>query len=161
MQVNEAMFVGTMGWVEKPCGIRRGGIRGEGEAGRRWLLRLWVLVLVRSSSPSLRAALSPVGHSTTTEQPHGQVFLSIHPRTLLHSSGSEQLQWLSKSVRTTHVPPQGADFVLPPDARRFEWEYESDDLAFLRLGVYEDEPGKDDLIVVFCARLDSGCEDDR
>jgi phosphatidylinositol phospholipase C delta len=40
------------------------------------------------------------------------------------------------------------------------WEYGSDDLVFLRLGVYEDEPGKDDLIVVFCARLDSGCEDD-
>jgi hypothetical protein len=30
MQVNEAMFVGTMGWVEKPRGMRRGGIRGKG-----------------------------------------------------------------------------------------------------------------------------------
>jgi phosphatidylinositol phospholipase C delta len=39
-------------------------------------------------------------------------------------------------------------------ALTLEWEYESDDLAFLRLGVYKDEPGKDDLIVVFCARLD-------
>jgi hypothetical protein len=26
--MNEAMFVKTMGWVEKPCGIRRRGIRG-------------------------------------------------------------------------------------------------------------------------------------
>ena len=34
MQVNEAMFVGTMGWVEKPRGMRRGGIRGEGEGGQ-------------------------------------------------------------------------------------------------------------------------------
>ncbi|KIJ99268.1 hypothetical protein K443DRAFT_176955 [Laccaria amethystina LaAM-08-1] len=139
--------------------MRRRGISGEGggQGRTRWLLRLWVLVLVRSSSPSLRAALSPVGHSTTTEQ---QVFSAYILATLLHSSGSEQLQWLSKSVRTTHVPPQGADFVLPPDARRFEWEYGSDDLAFLRLGGCDDEPGKDDLIVVFCARLDSGSEDD-
>ena len=83
----------------------------------------------------------------------GKSFAAYILATLLRSSGSEQLQWRSKSVKTTHAPSQGADFVLPPDARRFEWEYESDDLAFLRLGVFEDEPGKDDLIVVFCARL--------
>ncbi|EDR06075.1 uncharacterized protein LACBIDRAFT_329174 [Laccaria bicolor S238N-H82] len=60
------------------------------------------------------------------------------------------------SINTTpgKVPSQGADFVLPPDSRRFEWEYASDELAFLRLGVYEDEKGKDELMGVFCARLD-------
>ena len=34
MQANEAMFVGTMGWVEKLQGMRRGGIRGQGEGGQ-------------------------------------------------------------------------------------------------------------------------------
>ena len=42
--------------------------------------------------------------------------------------------------------------------RRFEWEHGSDDLVFLQLGVYEDEVGKNKLIVVFCVRLDSVME---
>ena len=28
------MFVGMMGWVKKPQGMRRGGIRGQGEGGQ-------------------------------------------------------------------------------------------------------------------------------
>jgi hypothetical protein len=49
MQVNEATFMGTMGWVEKPWGRRRGGRRWWVKGGRRRLLKLWVLVLVHSS----------------------------------------------------------------------------------------------------------------
>ena len=170
MQVNEAMFVRMMGWVEKLQGMRRGGIRDRGredKAGRRWLLSLWVLVLVCSSSPSLRAILSPVGHSTITNCT-GKSFTAYILANLLHSSGSEQLQWCSKSVKTTHGP-QGTNFILPPDVRCFEWEHGSDDLEFLWLGVYEDKAGKNELIVVFCVRLDrvmegecqGGCEDDK
>lgn len=36
----------------------------------------------------------------------------------------------------------------------FEWVFDSDELAFIRFAVKHSEFGKDDDIVVFCARLD-------
>lgn len=139
MQVNEAMFVGTMGWVEKPRGMRRGG-GGVGEGQGQGREKVVVELVGVSSLPT----------------PNSKSFSAYILATLLHSSNSSQLQWRSQSINTTpgKVPSQGADFVLPPDSRRFEWEYASDELAFLRLGVYEDEKGKDELMGVFCARLD-------
>lgn len=139
MQVNEAMFVGTMGWVEKPRGMRRGG-GGVGEGQGQGREKVVVELVGVSSLPT----------------PNSKPFSAYILATLLHSSNSSQLQWRSQSINTTpgKVPSQGADFVLPPDSRRFEWEYASDELAFLRLGVYEDEKGKDELMGVFCARLD-------
>ena len=66
MQVNEAMFVGTRGWVEKPRGMRRGEIRGEGEGQGQGREKV-VVELVGVSScrfflhlPSCRAALNRV-----------------------------------------------------------------------------------------------------
>jgi len=63
MQVNEAMFVGTMGWVEKPRGMRRGGIRGEGQGREKVVVELvgvssCTFFLLRF--PSCRAALNHV-----------------------------------------------------------------------------------------------------
>lgn len=54
--------------------------------------------------------------------------LSLYIRAeLLHAE--KDLEWRSESVKTTYVLDEGADAVW--DAR-FEWEYEQDELAFLR-----------------------------
>ena len=37
---------------------------------------------------------------------------------------------------------------------RFDWSFEEDELAFLRLAVYHDKFAKDSKIVLFCAKLD-------
>ena len=65
MQVNEAMFVGTRGWVEKPQGMRRGGIRGQGEGGQGREKVVVELMGVSSCTfflglPSFRGALNRV-----------------------------------------------------------------------------------------------------
>lgn len=46
---------------------------------------------------------------------------------LLHEKGDQE--WRSKTVATKDVPEAGGDIMWNG---RFEWEYEEDDLAFLR-----------------------------
>jgi phosphatidylinositol phospholipase C delta len=78
----------------------------------------------------------------------GKAFSAYILATLLHSSGFAQLQWCSTSVQTisSYHRIKGAlrGSTNPMIVRSCSWGP----------GAYEDEPGKDDLIVVFCARLD-------
>ena len=80
MQVNEAMFVRMMGWVEKPGGMRRGGIRGQGEGGQGREKVAVELVGVSSCTffisfyKSYAEPFSALYH----HQPYRQVLHSIH-----------------------------------------------------------------------------------
>ncbi|PPR00736.1 hypothetical protein CVT24_000942 [Panaeolus cyanescens] len=136
MQINEAMFVGTEGWAEKPVYMRTGmaGTEGSDESGRR-MERLEATIVGASSLPA------PNGRE-------GKGF-STYIQAKLFKTGKD-LKWQSKSVKTPHVVGEGGDAMWNA---KFEWEFEHDDMAFLRLQIYEDEFGRDDKIVVFCARL--------
>lgn len=46
---------------------------------------------------------------------------------LLHAAGD--LEWRSKKVKTQHIEGEGADVMWQS---QFEWEYDTDDMAFLR-----------------------------
>jgi phosphatidylinositol phospholipase C delta len=54
-------------------------------------------------------------------------------------------------MKLQHDPELGADGVWH---ETWEWEYVRDELAFVRLLVYEDEFGKDDRISTFCSPVD-------
>ncbi|KAG6812816.1 hypothetical protein H0H92_000274 [Tricholoma furcatifolium] len=80
----------------------------------------------------------------------GNKTFNTYIRAQLLSSEKEK-EWRSPTVKVQDVPGAGADVVWDGD---WEWEFVNDDLAFLRLIVSEDEWGKDDKLVVFCARVE-------
>ncbi|KAJ7487289.1 PLC-like phosphodiesterase [Mycena galericulata] len=131
MQINEGMFVGSPGWVLKPPRLR--GESTGAPAGRHTLAAEVV---------GISALPPPKGR--TDKSYSAYVYAE-----LFHSQQDQK--WSSKAVKTTDVPDAGADVLWN---ERFEWTYEADDLAFLRLTVLQSEFGRDDKLVVFCARVD-------
>ncbi|KAF8882957.1 PLC-like phosphodiesterase [Infundibulicybe gibba] len=125
MQVNEGMFVGSPGWILKPARLVGLG------AGMVSKLRLAGEIIGISSLPP------PNGRTNKT-------YSSYIKAQLLHSVQDQE--WKSKSVKTQDKLEQGADIMWK---ETFQWEYDADDLAFIRLIVFEDEFGKDDQMVVF------------
>ncbi|KAJ7113008.1 PLC-like phosphodiesterase [Mycena epipterygia] len=130
MQLNEGMFVGTAGWVLKPA--RMLGV--DGAVGGRHVLAAELVGISALPPPNGRADKS---------------YSAYVDAELFHYQQDQK--WHSKTVKTQDVPGDGADVMWN---ERFEWEYEVDDLAFIRLTVMESEFGRDDKIVVFCARVD-------
>ncbi|KAF7312104.1 Phosphoinositide phospholipase C [Mycena indigotica] len=133
MQFNEAMFVGTKGWVLKPKKLRL----QEGEAfednGRE---RLSLEIAGISSLPP------PNGRG-------GKSFSTYIKVKLLHAE--QDLKWQTKTQKAQDFPGHGADVMWD---ERVEWEYSQDELTFIQLTVMENEFGKDDKIVTFCARVE-------
>ncbi|KAF9003953.1 PLC-like phosphodiesterase [Cyathus striatus] len=133
MQLNEAMFVGGPGWVLKPPHLRR---RSDDDDDRHAKWRLKCELVGISSLPP------PNGRK-------GKSFSTYVIAKLFHSSGD--VEWHSKTVKTIDVVGEGADVFWKEE---WEWEYDNDELAVIRLMAYENEFGIDDKIVVFCARMD-------
>ncbi|GLB42871.1 putative phospholipase C [Lyophyllum shimeji] len=129
MQINEAMFVGGPGWAVRPASQR--GVEGVWQAKKRLQCRI---VGISSLPP-------PNGRADKT-------FSTYARAQLFHAE--KDYEWCSSTVKTRDVPGEGADVLWD---ETFQWEFAHDELAFLRLVVSEDEFGKDDKIVVFCARL--------
>ena len=57
----------------------------------------------------------------------GKTFSTYVRAQLLHASGD--LEWRSKSIKTQHSIETGANVIWQS---QFEWEYENDEMAFLR-----------------------------
>jgi len=130
MQLNEAMFVGSPGWVLKPASLL-----GTNEEVPKRVRMVGEVVGISSLPP-------PNGCANKSYSAYIQA-------QLFHSTQDQQ--WRSKTVKTTDVPGDGADILWN---EKFEWEFDADSLAFLRLFVKEDEFGKDDKIAVFCVRVE-------
>ncbi|KAJ7102474.1 PLC-like phosphodiesterase [Mycena belliarum] len=129
MQLNEGMFVGSPGWVLKPARL----IGSESMGGRHKLAG--EIAGISSLPPPNGQAEKAYSAYVTAELFHAQ----------------QNQKWRTKTAKGLDVHRVGADFMWN---ERFEWEYEADDLAFLRLTVMESEFGLDDKMVVFCARVD-------
>ncbi|EGN97274.1 hypothetical protein SERLA73DRAFT_183944 [Serpula lacrymans var. lacrymans S7.3] len=127
MQINEAMFVGTEGWVLKPAPLL-----GMGEHMNSRLKLTVEIIGVSSLSP-------PNGHHDFTAYVQAQLF---------HSAGDQE--WRSEHVKCKDVSDAGADVMFNG---RFEWEFESDDMAFIRLLVFRHEFIRSERLAVFCARV--------
>ncbi|OAX39838.1 PLC-like phosphodiesterase [Rhizopogon vinicolor AM-OR11-026] len=125
MQLNEAMFCGTAGWVERPR-------RLIGVVERK--VKLTCDIIGISSLPR------PNGHTEFSAYVHAELFHPMNNR-----------DWRSEHVKCKNVPEDGAD-VMWND--HFEWEFEEDDLTFIRLRILRHEGlSKDEQLLVFCARL--------
>ncbi|KAF7971854.1 hypothetical protein HWV62_19794 [Athelia sp. TMB] len=129
MQINEGMFVGSPGYVLKPPHMLN---MGEPMPSK---LKVVVDIIGASSIPP------PEKHNS---------FSAYVRAELLHSKGDRE--WKSQHVKAKDVAPEvGADFLWN---EQFEWEFESEDLTFVRLMILRSELLKDEHLVTFCARLD-------
>ncbi|KAG2148872.1 PLC-like phosphodiesterase [Suillus clintonianus] len=125
MQLNEAMFVGTAGWVERPSRLIGVSVR---------TVKLTCNVFGISSLPR------PKGHTEFSPYVHAELF---------HSSKNQN--WRSERLKCKDVPEDVVDVMWNS---RFEWEFEEDDLTFIRLRILRHEGlSKDGQMLVFCARL--------
>ncbi|TFK51269.1 PLC-like phosphodiesterase [Heliocybe sulcata] len=130
MQINEAMFVGSNGWVLKPAKLIG---MGEGMGGK-----------VKLSGTFAGLSSLPVKEGTKK--------LDAYVRAELLTSDDE-LKWRSTTVKCSAIP-EGSQVDLMFTDATVEWEYAANDLVFLRVLLLEDEFGKDDELAVFCARVD-------
>jgi phosphatidylinositol phospholipase C delta len=88
------------------------------------------LVLVRLFFSSLSCLNIDVVSYVSVPAPNGRsgkTFSTYLIAQLLHT-GSD-LEWRSKTVKTQHTVGEGADVMWQS---KFEWEYDIDDMAFLR-----------------------------
>ncbi|KAL0572214.1 hypothetical protein V5O48_009749 [Marasmius crinis-equi] len=131
MQFNEAMFVGTPGWVLKPNHM----IHTTGIYDVKRRVRLSAEIVGISGLPC------PSGDE-------GDSFYAYVRVKLFHAQQNQK--WKSKSIKTKDVVGVGSDVMWN---ERFEWVFEEDDMAFIRLQVKEDKFGKDTPLSVFIGRL--------
>ncbi|KAJ4494862.1 PLC-like phosphodiesterase [Lentinula edodes] len=128
MQINEAMFVGSPGWVLKPKAQR----------------------LLNPDSRTFRFSAEIVGLTYLLVLPskdyQDKTYKAYVEADLFH--GVQDQNWKSKVVTTT----EEGDAVWN---EALEWEFNRDELAFLRLRVRENRSFEKDLdLAVFCARID-------
>jgi phosphatidylinositol phospholipase C delta len=135
MQINEAMLIGSRGWIMKPgkiTGTRDGAVRKVKFIGE-------------------------VAGISSVPRPDNKDSFSAYVRAELFHSGEKQV-WKSKVVKAKDVPGiAGADitWVENTNVQQFEWEYESEDLVFIRLMVIRHhEFLEHEDLAVFCAKID-------
>ncbi|KIJ67309.1 hypothetical protein HYDPIDRAFT_84391 [Hydnomerulius pinastri MD-312] len=125
MQLNEALFTGTSGWVPKPS-LERPERRGR--------MKLVGQIIGISSLPP------PTGHAD---------FSGCCRAELFHGAGKQE--WCSDKVKCESEPDGVVNMMWNEN---FEWEFDTDGLAFIRLQVLRHEfLGRDEPLAVFCARL--------
>ena len=129
--MNEAMFVGSPGWVAKPRHMRTGDPEEtKPSGGREKLVGEIVGVSSCASFLLLFASTSELNECFLVPAPNGRAgktFSTYVRAQLLHASGD--LEWRSKSIKTQHSVETGANVTWQS---QFEWEYENDEMAFLR-----------------------------
>ncbi|KAL4263060.1 Phosphoinositide phospholipase C [Pleurotus pulmonarius] len=130
MQINEAMFVGSPGWMLKPASF---------------------LGLEKDTPKKISFACRIVGASglpTPEGRELGEPFSVYIKAHLFHASGDKK--WKSSSVKVGgDLGMDGADVLWNES---FEWWLDADELAFLRLSIYDDKYAGDSKFVVFCGK---------
>ncbi|KAF8591044.1 PLC-like phosphodiesterase [Ramaria rubella] len=132
LQFNEAMFVGSGGWVCKPDTLR--GIK---PFEQKKFVRLTCEITGGCNSKL------PKSNRDTKAYIYADLFLPSGEKT-----------WRSQARHSSFAHPtnpHSADILWN---EKFHWDFLEDDLAFLRLTVYQEEWGKDDRLGTFCARVD-------
>ncbi|KAL8420410.1 hypothetical protein RB594_003266 [Gaeumannomyces avenae] len=130
MQINEALFSGTDGFVLKPAGLRPGGL-GFAAMARR---------------PPRRRLRLHVAGATDVPLPAGRTADDIKPYltcTLVHPGGETKRKTRPyRRHRLTGFLRPGRESPEPTDPmwdETLEWEYDDDELVFLRLLVKSDD----------------------
>ncbi|KAI1184528.1 PLC-like phosphodiesterase [Nemania serpens] len=128
MQLNEAMFSGTEGYVLKPAALRAGG-DGRLNTGRRTRLRLHVAGATDVPVPPDRSP-EEVRPYVTCSLVHPDDVDGRHQKRKTHHYRQHKLGLLHRGENPPPTDPLW-DHVL-------EWEYDDNELVFLRIFVKDD-----------------------
>ncbi|TFK98384.1 PLC-like phosphodiesterase [Pterulicium gracile] len=131
LELNEAMFVGSDGWVPKPAAL--------GEPVTR-KVRMKVDVKGVSAIPLLN-------------RKGGTVDMYVRAYLFTTTNAGEK-KWRSTNVKLKDVPEEGGDLSLEGDGESFEWEFEDIGLSFIRFNVWEAVFGRDNKLTVFCGKIE-------
>ncbi|KAI0052834.1 PLC-like phosphodiesterase [Auriscalpium vulgare] len=131
VQINEAMFIGTPGWVAKPAKLLPG--------------------YDAASTTRVRLTGEIIGLSSLPTKQEGSISVYIRAQ-LVHFKNTNE--WRSKTIKCKDLKDlQGKADVMFNE--QFEFTYEGDELAFLRLIVVDNVAyGRDVKMAVFVARVE-------
>ncbi|KAI1111806.1 PLC-like phosphodiesterase [Nemania sp. NC0429] len=131
MQLNEAMFSGTEGYVLKPAALRAGG-SGKHGTGRRTRLRLHVAGATDVPVPADRGAdgADEIKPYVTCSLVHPDDAEERHEKRKTRHYRRHKLGFLHRGENPPPTDPVWDDVL--------EWEYDDSELAFLRLFVKDD-----------------------
>ncbi|KDQ58129.1 hypothetical protein JAAARDRAFT_34942 [Jaapia argillacea MUCL 33604] len=168
MQVNEAMFVGTPGWVLKP-----GRLMGMGWMGGKVKLNVEIAGLSSLPAPQGKPfssyVLSQLFLSTgdlecktliikSTPVPGPSApppdLTAVDPESAYLDSGVVNPWYIGGEVDGSLQPVGKIGVVDAMYESKFEWVYDADEIAFLRMFVVQSEFTRDARLAVFCARVD-------
>jgi phosphatidylinositol phospholipase C delta len=128
MQINEAMFVGSPGWIPKPAQL-------QGKEGKTIIKYKLVGEIVGVSSCAFTPCvlmgrlLKKCLTVFAVQDPEKASSLLAYIRAQLFHS-TKDLEWRSKTAKCPGVSWDiGADVMWN---EQFEWQYDADELAFLR-----------------------------
>ncbi|KAI0905381.1 PLC-like phosphodiesterase [Ustulina deusta] len=128
MQLNEAMFSGTEGFVLKPAALRAGG-SGQLNTGRRKKLRLHVAGASNIPVPEGRDA-DDIKPYVTCSLVHPDDANGKHQKSKTKHYRQHKLGFLHKGENPPSTDPFWDDTL--------EWEYDDNELVFLRIFIKDD-----------------------
>jgi phosphatidylinositol phospholipase C delta len=144
MQLNEALFAGSGGYVLKPAALRAGG-DGNLSTGRRKKLRLHVAGATDVPLPKDRQSDDIKPYLTCT---------LVHPTDLLNEPPKRKTATYKPHKLTGFMRKDDPPSTDPLWKEVLEWEYEDNELVFLRLLIKSDDSfAKNPKIVVAAVRL--------
>src|SRR3569833_272328 len=147
MQLNEALFSGTDGYVLKPAALRGGGDGNSLAAGRRRKLRLHAAGATDVPVRAGREKEGEIKPYLTCTLIHPGRLGSGHPKRKTAAYRPGRLAGLLRSG----VDPPPTD---PEWDEVLEWEYDDNELVFLRLLVKSDDAwSANPLLAVAAVRL--------
>ncbi|KAJ3563322.1 hypothetical protein NPX13_g8242 [Xylaria arbuscula] len=128
MQLNEALFSGTEGYVLKPAALRAGG-SGQLNTGRRKKLRLHVAGASHIPLPNGRAA-DEIKPYVTCSLVHPDDIDGKHQKSKTKHYRQHKLDFLHKGKNPPPTDPLWDDTL--------EWDYDDNELVFLRIFIKDD-----------------------
>ncbi|KAI1854011.1 hypothetical protein JX265_003666 [Neoarthrinium moseri] len=148
LQLNEALFSGTEGYVLKPAALRSGG-SGQLNTGRKTKLRLQVA--------GATGIPLPAGRPEDEVRPYVTCTL-VHPDHTGDDSPHKRKTAAYRQHKLTGFLHGGAGGNPPPTDplwdEALEWEYDDNELAFVRLLVKSDDSfARNPLLAVAAVRL--------
>ncbi|KAF2011276.1 PLC-like phosphodiesterase [Aaosphaeria arxii CBS 175.79] len=142
-QVNEALFSGSNGFVLKPAPLRKGG-NGNLNTGRKRRLRLHVAGATDIQLPADRED-DPVPYVTCT---------LVHPSDLEDKPPKRKTSPYKPHKLTGFLHRENPPAIDPLFEEVLEWDYEDNELAFLRLLIKSDDSfARNPVLVVAAVRL--------
>ncbi|KAF8509866.1 PLC-like phosphodiesterase [Hysterangium stoloniferum] len=124
VEINEAMFIGSQGWVLKPTHM------------------------LAAYPPSCQVRLTcqlKYGCNIPLSAKNTKAYVTAE---LFHAS--EDKKEKSEAVATASNDESKGEFTWD---KEFAWEYNEDELTFIRLSVHRSEFGRDERLGTFCARI--------